>query len=298
MAHGQLIGTDAIADKGWWRAHQWLLLRRLSQMFILALFLSGPWFGIWLVKGNLASSLTLDVLPLTDPYVLLQSVFAGHIPEMVAITGGLIVLAVYLLVGGRAYCSWVCPVNVITDVAAWLQDRLGIKTGVMLQRNTRHWILAMTLLLAMVTGGIVWELVNPVSVVFRGLVFGFGFGWMVMLAVFMFDLLVSRRGWCGHLCPMGAFYSHLNRLSLLRVHADKREACNDCMDCFAVCPEPQIIKSALKGHTMTPVKGPMIASSQCTNCGRCIDICGKEVFSFNTRFKTYTNEFNFNKEGD
>ena len=52
--------------------------RRFSQLSILALFLLGPWFGLWIVKGNLNSSLTLDVLPLTDPYVLLQSLVAGY----------------------------------------------------------------------------------------------------------------------------------------------------------------------------------------------------------------------------
>ncbi|HAY28250.1 MAG TPA: quinol dehydrogenase ferredoxin subunit NapH, partial [Candidatus Accumulibacter sp.] len=29
--------------------------------------------------------------------------------------------------------------------------------------------------------------------------------------------------------------------------ASKRAACNDCMDCFEVCPEPQVIRPALKG---------------------------------------------------
>ena len=37
-------------------------MRRLSQLSILALFLVGPLAGVWVVKGNLASSLTLDVL--------------------------------------------------------------------------------------------------------------------------------------------------------------------------------------------------------------------------------------------
>ena len=81
----------------------------------------------------------------------------------------------------------------------------------------------------------------------RGLIFGMGAAWLVVLAVFLFDLLVSRRGWCGHLCPVGAFYSLLGTRSPLRVRADRRDQCNDCMDCFAVCPEPQVIRPALKG---------------------------------------------------
>ena len=40
--------------------------------------------------------------------------------------GAAIVLAAYLLFGGRTYCSWVCPVNPASDLAAWLRRRLGI----------------------------------------------------------------------------------------------------------------------------------------------------------------------------
>ena len=104
-------GFDAINSKGWWLAHKWLLLRRSSQILILGLFLIGPWLGIWIVKGNLNSSLTLDILPLTDPYLLLQSVAAGYTTETTAITGAITVAVFYLLFGGRLYCSWVCPIK-------------------------------------------------------------------------------------------------------------------------------------------------------------------------------------------
>ena len=73
-------GAEAVLEKGWLAAHKWLLLRRASQIGILLLFLVGPWFGWWIVKGNLAYSYTLGVLPLADPYVLLQSLAAGQVP--------------------------------------------------------------------------------------------------------------------------------------------------------------------------------------------------------------------------
>ncbi|MCU7968289.1 MAG: quinol dehydrogenase ferredoxin subunit NapH, partial [gamma proteobacterium symbiont of Bathyaustriella thionipta] len=65
-------GAQAIAKKGWFGAYKWLIFRRISQLGILALFLTGPVLGIWIVKGNMASSLTLDILPLSDQYVMLQ----------------------------------------------------------------------------------------------------------------------------------------------------------------------------------------------------------------------------------
>ena len=279
---GKRIGAEAVAVKGGLRANKWLLLRRFSQFGILALFLVGPLAGIWIVKGNLNYSHTLDFLPLTDPYVALQAAMTGHFPEKLGWLGVAIVVAFYLLVGGRAYCSWVCPVNPVTDAAGWLRDRLGIKGSAHLSRNTRYWILGMTLAGSAATGVVLWELINPVSMLHRGLIFGLGAAWTVVVAVFLFDLFVMSRGWCGRLCPVGAFYSLLGRWSPVRVSAPQRSACNDCMDCFEVCPEPQVIRPALKGEEKSV--GPVILAANCTNCGRCIDVCSKEVFSFGLRF--------------
>jgi ferredoxin-type protein NapH len=275
-------GGAALEAKGRLRANKWLLLRRASQASFLGLFLFGPVTGIWIVKGNLASSLTLDVLPLTDPYMATQSLFAGHLPATTALLGAVIVLAVYGLIGGRVYCAWVCPVNVVTDASHWLAARWRLPKGWQPKRATRLWVLAMTLVVSLATGSIAWELVNPVSMVFRGLVYGMGLAWAVLLAVFLFDLFVSRRGWCGHLCPVGAFYGLVGAKSLLRVRADRRQDCNDCLDCFAVCPEPQVIAPALKGADRGV--GPVVLARDCTNCGRCIDVCAKDVFRFGVRF--------------
>jgi len=320
---GRPPGQTAIAEKGWLVAHKWLLLRRISQLGILALFMLSPWFGAWIgkrkppasltdpaltntgnlvssvanvdpttvastpadlfyiIKGNLSSSLVLDVLPLTDPYIFLQMLAAGFQPAATAITGALILAAFYLLVGGRVFCSWVCPVNMITDAAAWTRRRLNIKTNHTLPANTRYWFLAGTFIVAALTGTLAMEWINPVSIAHRGLLFGMGAGVWILVAVFLYDLFVATRGWCGHLCPMGAFYSLLGETALLRVAAPKRDACDDCMDCFTICPEPQVIRPALKKAGQD---SPVILDSRCTNCGRCIDVCGKQVFRLTHRF--------------
>ncbi len=264
---------------------KWLLLRRASQLAILALFLLGPWFGIWIVKGNLSSSLILGMLPLTDPLLVLQSLAAGHVPYRDALLGAAIVILSYLLIGGRVFCSWVCPVNVVTDAAAALRRKLGIKGGRAPAASTRYWLLGGILVASAITGGIVWEFVNPVSMLHRGLIFGMGLAWALILGIFLYDLLVASRGWCGHLCPMGAMYSLLGRTALLRVSANKRAACDDCMDCFVVCPEPQVIRPALKG---AGTDSPVILDANCTNCGRCIDVCNRDVFRFTQRFDRRT----------
>ena len=190
--------------------------------------------------------------------------------------------------------------NIITDAAQWLRDQFKITGASSISRKTRYWILAATLILPLVTGSIAWELVNPVSMLHRGLIFGMGLAWFIVFAVFLLDLLVSRRAWCSHLCPVGAFYSLLGTHSLIRISADSRDQFDDCMDCFMVCPEQQVIRPALKGYinkNSTEVIGPVITSANCTNCGRCIDVCAKDVFHFGLSLNNHLNN-NINNFND
>lgn len=290
MKKNTFPGQDAIVSKGWVGAHKWLLLRRASQFFILALFLIGPFTGVWIVKGNLTSSLTLGVLPLSDPFVILQSLSAGHVVASTALIGAAIVIAFYIFVGGRVYCSFVCPMNLVTDASHWLAKKFDLPKGWQPSRHARLWALGTVMITAMVTGVMAWEMLNPVTMLHRALVYGTSTVWTVALAVFIFDLVVSRRGWCGHLCPMGAFYGLLGSASILRISASKRQDCNDCMDCFEVCPEAHVITPALRGADTGT--GPVVVSGDCTNCGRCIDVCAKDVFVFTTRFKNKAPEQN------
>ena len=278
----------SIAARGWLRSHKWLFLRRAAQLFFLVLFLTGPLIGLWITKGTLASSLTLEVLPLTDPLMALQALVAGQVLVSTAVIGALIVLGAYLLVGGRAYCSWVCPVNVVTDAAHWLRVKMGMDdgAGLKLWPYGRHALLAAVIAVSAVTGTVAWEFVNPVTILHRGLVFGTlfttGAAWALLLALFVFDWAVSRRGWCGHLCPVGAFYGLVGSRSLVRVSAHGRDACDTCMACFEVCPEPHVITPALRDKPAG--YGPVVRSGDCTNCGRCIDVCHASVFRMTHRF--------------
>ncbi len=269
--------------RGLWRRHRFLLLRRSSQLAVLALFLLGPWAGLWWVKGNLAASMSFGVLPLTDPFVLAQSLVARHLPEATALVGVALVLGFYGLLVGRAYCGWVCPVNAVTDAAAWLRRRLKISTGSAPARSLRYALLGASLLAAAVTGLPVWESVNPVTLTQRALIFGGTLAWGAVAAVFLFDLFVAPRGWCGHVCPMGAAYALIGSKPLLRVSAAHSSRCNDCGDCYAVCPEPQILVAPLKGKAGS---GPLIQARECTACGRCVDVCSTDVFQFTHRFDT------------
>ena len=280
MKNPHSLGQEAIAKKGLLLANRFLILRRLSQFSILTLFLLGPYAGIWIIEGNLSSSVLLDVIPFTDPFVLTQSMVSGHLPIIDAFIGVIIVVLFYLIVGGRVFCSWVCPVNLITDAASWCRRALKLRKEKVMNRQWRYWILAMVMILPLFTGVMSWEMINPVSALHRGLFFGMGLGWTLFLMIFVFDLLAVENGWCGHLCPVGAFYSLLNRFSLIKIDAVKRDKCTDCMDCFDVCPEPQILKGPVYGQKKNIAT--LVNDINCTNCGRCVDVCAEDVFVITT----------------
>ena len=169
---GWLISDNrrlSVAERGLWRSHKFWLLRRISQVSVLGLFVLGPWFGIWIVRGNFGAS-DIFGLHLADPYVVLQGIAGGAWPAWPALTGALIVAAAYFLLGGRVYCAWVCPVNVVTDTAYWLREKTGLTRDRKLDRRARLMILAATFVASAVTGTVAWEFVNPVSLLQRAFI--------------------------------------------------------------------------------------------------------------------------------
>ncbi|MFH4356726.1 quinol dehydrogenase ferredoxin subunit NapH [Vibrio diabolicus] len=271
----QNAGKEAVEKLGWWRAHRFLILRRLCQLTIIALFMAGPTLGA--LTGNLSSSMLLDAVPLSDPLILLQALATGHVPEFNALLGVVIVVVFYAILAPRAFCAWVCPLNVVTDLAAWLRRKLNIKASYRWSPAIRYWLIPVLMLGSALSGAILWTWLDPVAALHRGLVFGMGAGWVLIAQVFVLDLLLVEHGWCGHLCPLGATYGVIGRKSLLRVTAVRREDCTKCMDCFYVCPEPEVLRQPLKEGDRR------VMDQNCISCGRCLDVCPEHVFEFKNR---------------
>jgi ferredoxin-type protein NapH len=94
--------------------------------------------------------------------------------------------------------------------------------------------------------------------------------------VLLLDLAVLRHGWCGHLCPLGAFWSLAGRAGVVKVRFDAA-SCTRCGDCVKACPEPRVLNLNRAGE-----RG-VIDGGECTNCGRCVAICPEESLSFGIR---------------
>ncbi|TDQ56661.1 periplasmic nitrate reductase subunit NapH [Mesocricetibacter intestinalis] len=273
-------GREARQKLGFAHANRFLFWRRVSQFAVLAMFLSGPWFGFWILKGNYSGSVLFDLIPFSDPLISAESLATGYLPEAKVLLGALLVVFIYALLGGRLFCAWVCPLNLVTDCAAWLRRKLGIRQSAKLPRNLRYMLLLVILLGSAVSGMLLWEWLNPVAALGRALIYGFGATAWLVAAVFLFDLLVTEHGWCGHICPMGACYALIGAKGLLHIKVTDRAKCDNCMDCYHVCPEPQVLRAPLQGKQNESL---FVVSKDCINCGRCIDVCPEKVFIFKTK---------------
>ena len=258
-----------------------LLLRRSVQLGVLLLFIGTVRWG-WevagrpVLTGNLSSSELFGLIPLADPFAALQILLTGYLPLQEVLLGAAIILIAYALLGGRVWCSWVCPINMVTDLSAWLRRRLGISDLFRISRGIRYTVLALALILSVLTGVAAFEWISPISMLHRELIYGIGLGWTAVLGVFLFDLFILRNGWCGHLCPLGAFYALLGKLALIRIRFDT-PTCTHCGECARLCPEPQVL------NLKEAAAAGMIASGECTNCGRCITVCPEGTLQFKLR---------------
>ncbi|QKF66082.1 menaquinol dehydrogenase NapGH, membrane component NapH [Arcobacter venerupis] len=260
------------------KKYRFLIARRITQITIMVLYVIANVYGIDILMGNLSSSLLFKVIPLSDPYAVIQMLFAGAIISFDILLGAFIISIFYAIIGGRAFCSWVCPVNMITDAANFLRRKFGfnqIQKKQPASRNIRYWVIAISFIISFFMGIAAFEMISPISMIHRGIIFGLGFGWATILVLFLFDLFVLKNGWCGHICPLGGFYSLIGRFSLIRVHHDS-DKCTACMKCKEVCPESQVL------HMVTKTSIPVL-SGECTNCGRCVEVCDDDALNFSIK---------------
>ncbi|VAY86237.1 Polyferredoxin NapH (periplasmic nitrate reductase) [hydrothermal vent metagenome] len=258
--------------------YRFLILRRITQIGLMVLYIGGNYWGWNFIQGNLSSSLLFGFIPLSDPYAALQMFAAGAVITTNLVVGALIITIIYGVIGGRTFCGWVCPINIATDTANFIRQKTGfdeIQKKQPANRIMRYWILGLSLVISYILGITAFEFISPISIAHRSIIFGLGLGWAAMLIIFLFDLFILKNGWCGHICPLGAFYGTIGKIGLIRINHIE-EKCTACMKCKVVCPESQVLFMVSKISLQ-------VLDGDCTNCGRCIEVCEDDALNFSIR---------------
>ena len=199
------------------------------------------------------------------------------------VTGTLILLGVLL---GRFVCGFLCPFG-------WLQELLHKVPGKKLSTRglrpltyLKYVVLALAVvaLPVLVVDDIgmgdpffckylcpqgVLEGAIPLAAANPGIRAALGplFSWKLAVLVAVVVLsVVFFRPFCKWVCPLGAFYGLMNKVSLLEVSLD-HDRCVSCGKCAAACQMDVDV-------TASP------NSAECIRCGKCISACPVDALDF------------------
>jgi len=246
------------------------LFRRAMQIGVMVLFVAIPLLnrrGISVLSGSLYS-LAIGPVWITDPAIGLQAILTTRAIDLTLLTS--LTLPILLtLIGGRVFCSWLCPQNAISELVDSLAGRLGLQRRFPppITPQARYALLAVVLT---ATGLAALPLVSLFSApgilsmqvskfIYEGRV---GPELALIGGIILVELFVARRAWCGILCPVGSVLSLLRTPRTLKVVFSEGagRVCTHCRACARACQ-----------LGLDPVAGNLYP--QCHNCGECLDAC-------------------------
>jgi len=269
-----------------WRFWKWLSVIAIHLFFFLSFFLD-----IQILEGTLNASRFLG-FHMIDPFTTIEVFATQYQLGINMIIGAATIVIVYLLIGGRTYCGWVCPYSILADIAEHLHRKL-ITKGIISKRpysklysnNIKYVFWVLFVALAAFSGYIVFESMNIVGILSRAIVYGWSIALIWVFVVFLFDVFVSSRAWCTYICPVGTTYAVLGWAAATKIQWN--DNCDHCMACSGVCPEPHILDLTkakyAKARAEKGIKTQHVLSGDCTMCGRCIDVCHSDALGFNFR---------------
>ncbi len=263
-----------------WRSWRWISVIGFHVLFVLSYYLD-----VQMLEGALTGSRRYG-FHLTDPFMTLQVVAAYHqLPLNLAI-GTITIVIIYFLIGGRSYCSWVCPYGLLSELGEKINRQLVAKKIIperKFDHRVRYIFWALFLGLAVVSGYLVFEVLNIVGIFSRAIIYGWSVATLWIVAIFLVEVFYSQRAWCRYVCPVGTTYSFIGWPSATKVKWDDK--CDHCGSCLTVCLVPHVLDMAKKNADNQGKKEIDIISGDCTLCGRCIDVCHSDALNYDTKLK-------------
>lgn len=243
--------------------------RRIIQCLAIVVLVAPAYLrsdSLWL--GNYLSSRLFQV-PLTDPLTAAEVTLATK-----TFIAGLLLSALPLLLAaavlGRIFCGWICPLNTVLEMAAYIKPPPQHSV----RKDWQPFALLGVLLAAAAIFSIpFFTIVSPIGVISRVFTAGIGPEMIGIGLLVSAEWFGNQKFWCRRLCPAGALYGLLSCFRLLRVRI-ATEACTQCGDCHQHCSMRVNVGSSALLDVMN-----------CTNCGQCVAVCQAKAAAFDWRIR-------------
>ncbi|MES9860641.1 MAG: NapH/MauN family ferredoxin-type protein [Candidatus Thiodiazotropha sp. LLP2] len=259
-----------------WKKRRWATLILLNLLFVASFY-----FDVQLVEGSLTGARVIG-FHFADLNAALQVALAYKHIVLNLVIGMVTVFFMWMLLGGRTFCSWVCPYHLLSEWAEylhlWLVKKKIIKNHTF-SRKVRSVFYLIFALLALITGYTVFETISPTGILSRALIYGPGLALLWVVLLLLFEVFYSRRAWCRYVCPIGVTYGLVGLFSPVRVKYNA-EACHHEGDCRKACMVPHVLDLTIRGGANEVNQD---VTSDCTRCGMCIDICPTDSLTFEVK---------------
>ncbi|MEQ8262536.1 NapH/MauN family ferredoxin-type protein [Pseudohaliea sp.] len=256
-----------------WRNRRWAVLIAVNLLFVLSFQLD-----VQLVEGSLTASRVLG-FHMADLNAALQIMLAYKHVVLNLLIGTATVFLLWLLLGGRSFCSWVCPYHLVAELTEKIHLKLVDKKlikGRSFHRGVRTVFYVIFALLAFATGYTVFETISPTGILSRAVIYGPTLALLWVLFLLLFEIFVSQRAWCRYVCPIGLTYGIVGSMSPVRVSYNMVD-CKHEGDCRKVCLVPHVLDVTIRNRS-TDIDVPL--GADCTRCGLCVDVCPTNSLNF------------------
>jgi len=198
---------------------------------------------------------------------------ADSLPQLIEVVA--IVPATIIL--GRFFCGWMCAFGTLSDVLYYISSKVfkvKFKISEKLDRvlkYSKYVILIFLVIVAWTFGLSGLEKANPWNAFGVILTVGkvpdisfalteFTIGTLLLFAIVVASFFIERF-FCRYLCPLGALFTLMSRLRIIKVHKTT-EKCGSCKMCTNSC-----------AMGIPLYKYERVDSGECIQCFKCISAC-------------------------
>lgn len=254
--------------------------RRILQIGVALSFILIPFLNqmrISFVFGNFLS-FNLAGLPLADPLAVLQISLKNFYLAPDLMIGAGIALFIALILG-TAFCSWICPFGLLSELFQQLGSRLRPATRNSAQSNQKGFRLKGFIFVSGFIGFLLFSttpVLNQLSLpAWYSRIFQFYFvqhhfslAIFFLLMILIIEAAAGKRLWCRYICPQAVLLvvAKLINPFRLKIRFDKEKCiCKGTSDpCKNACT-----------LSLDPKKLAHSMETECNNCGDCIVACKK-----------------------